>query len=67
MSLQIIIYKFVIHKINYLRAYMTNFNQFAKRAYSAPAADVSEVLEDVMICTSGGTEDWICDDESLDF
>ena len=46
---------------------MTNFNQFAKRAYSAPAADVSEVLEDVMICTSGGTEDWICDDESLDF
>ena len=45
---------------------MTKYS-LVKRAYSAPVSDVSEALEDVLICQSGTTEDWIYDDDSLNF
>ncbi len=37
----------------------------ARRAYLAPASDVSELLENVMICESGTTEDWVVDEQEF--
>ncbi len=42
--------------------YMANISN-VKRVYFAPLIDVSEALEDVMICQSGTTEDWSYDDD----
>lgn len=39
--------------------------EFHKRVYQAPAADVRQVLEDVVLCTSGETEDWVYDGEEF--
>ena len=42
---------------------MTSIEKTTKRAYTAPVSDVSEALEDVMICQSGETEDWTYDEQ----
>lgn len=39
--------------------------EFDKRVYLTPAADVCEALEDVMLCESGTTEDWVYDGEDF--
>lgn len=46
---------------------MTINYKTTKRVYSTPLTDVSEALEDVMLCQSGETEDWTYDDENYNF
>jgi len=42
---------------------MTINDKTTKGVYITPLTDVSEALEDVMLCQSGTTEDWTYDEE----
>jgi len=37
----------------------------SKRFYETPDADVCELLQDVMLCDSASTEDWVYDEQDF--